>query len=88
MKTRDYAAFYLLNLHFDALDSGIDQLQAAGLLSASSAEARKITLIEVRARLNAAVSRAIEASETDDLCRFEDLRLAALRKEAAEQSRA
>ena len=51
-----------------------------------SAEARKASLDEVRARLNAAIARALEGREAEDLCRFEDLRIAANRKEAAENS--
>jgi len=84
-KTDDYAALYRLNQYFDALAEGIDRLQASGLLAAHSAEARK-ALDEVRARLNAAIPRALEGREAEDLCRFEDLRIAANRKEAAENS--
>ncbi len=84
MKTDDYEALYRLNRHFDALAADIDRLQASGLLPAHSAEARKAALDEVRARLNAAVSRTLETREAGDLCRFEDLRLAAIRRETAE----
>jgi len=86
LKTDDYAALYRLNQYFDALAEGIDRLQASGLLAAHSAEARKASLDEVRARLNSAIARALEAREAEDLCRFEDLRMSAIRKEAAENN--
>ncbi len=86
LKTDDYAALYRLNQYFDALAEGIDRLQASGLLAARSAEARKASLDEVRARLNSAIVRALEAREAEDLCRFEDLRMAAIRKEAADNN--
>jgi hypothetical protein len=43
-------------------------------------------LDELRARLNAAVSRMLESRKADDLCRFEDLRLPAIRKEATAEA--
>jgi hypothetical protein len=82
-KTDDYADLYRLNQYFDALAEGIDQLHASGLIAVHSAEARKAQLDEVRARLNSAVARGLEAREAEDLCRFEDLRMEAVRKEAA-----
>jgi hypothetical protein len=49
----------------------------------NSAEARKASLDEVRARLNSAVARGLETREAEDLCRLEDLRMEAVTKEAA-----
>jgi len=82
-KTDDYADLYRLNQYFDALADSIDRLLASGLIAVHSAEARKASLDEVRARLNSAVARGLEAREAEDLCRFEDLRMEAVRKEAA-----
>lgn len=81
MKTDDYAAVYELNRHFDQIVEGIDRLQKGRLLPADSAEARKAALEEIRARTNFAVAQALESREAEDLCRFEDLRIAAVRKE-------
>ena len=83
MKTDDYAALYRLNRQFDSLAQCINKLQAAGLLPPESAEARKAALEYVRARLNSGIARALETREAEDLCRYEDLRIAAIRKEAA-----
>ena len=81
MKTDDYAAVYELNRHFDQIAASIDRLQKSRLLPADSADARKAALEEIRARTNFAVAQALEGREADDLCKFEDLRIAAVRKE-------
>lgn len=83
MKTDDYAAIYALNRHFDEIAAGIDRVHSGRLLSADAAEARKAALEEVRARINFAIAQALESREAEDLCRFEDLRIAATRKETA-----
>lgn len=85
MKTDDYTALYRLNWHFDVLAAEIDHLRASGLVAPHSAEARKAALDELRARLNCAIIRVLETREAEDLCRFEDLRLATARREAAEE---
>ena len=83
MKTDDYAAIYTLNQHFDEISAGIDRVLSGRLLSADAAEARKAALEEIRARINFAIAQALEGREAEDLCRFEDPRIAAARKETA-----
>lgn len=82
MKADDYGIVYRLNRHFDALLRSIDRLQSCNLLSPDVAEARKAALEEIRARTNFAVAQSLESRESQDLCRFEDLRIAAARKES------
>ncbi len=81
MKTNDYAAIYGLNRNFDQILSGIDGLQKRGLLPNNCAEARKVALEEVRARLNLVLATSLEGREAQDLCKFEDLRIEAVRRE-------
>ncbi len=81
MKTNDYGAIYSLNQNFDRILSGINGLQKDGLIPNSCAEARKVALEEIRARINFAIATALESREAQDLCKFEDLRIAAVKRE-------
>jgi hypothetical protein len=81
MKTNDYAAIYSLNQNFDRILSGIDGLQKGGLIPNGCAEARKVALEEIRARINFAIATSLEGREAQDLCKFEDLRIAATKRE-------
>jgi len=80
MKTADYAAIHGLNRNVDQVIDGVELLRKSGLIP-ECAEARRIALEEIRARINFAVARSLESREAQDLCKFEDLRIAAVRRE-------
>jgi len=67
--------------------NGIDRLLKCGLIPNGCAEARKVALEEIRARINFAIATSLETREAQDLCKFEDLRIAAVKREMAENQR-
>jgi hypothetical protein len=81
MKTADYAAIHGLNQNLDQVIDGVELLRKSGLIPGECAEARRVALEEIRARINFAVARSLESREAQDLCKFEDLRIAAVRRE-------